>query len=38
GLTETVEYIKTHQDVVEKRYEYSENGEHSTKASDDFSF
>ena len=38
GLTETVEYIKSHQEVVEKRYEYSENGEHSTKANDDFSF
>jgi hypothetical protein len=38
GLNETVDYIKTHQDVVEKRYEYSENGEHSTKASDDFTF
>ncbi|MCZ4222194.1 DUF3276 family protein [Pedobacter rhodius] len=38
GLTETVEYIKTHQDVVEKRYEYVENAEHNTKANDDFSF
>ena len=41
GLTETVEYIKSHQDVVEKRYEYSENAEytHSPKAdNDDFSF
>lgn len=41
GLTETVEYIKSHQEVVEKRYEYSENAEynHSPKAdSDDFSF
>ncbi|GGE67443.1 PUR family DNA/RNA-binding protein [Agrobacterium tumefaciens] len=38
GLNETVDYIKSHQDVVEKRYEYSENGEHSPKTSDDFSF
>lgn len=41
GLTETVEYIKSHQDVVEKRYEYSENAEytHTPKTdSDDFSF
>ena len=41
GLTETVEYIKSHQDVVEKRYEYSENPEynHTPKTeSDDFSF
>ncbi|MDQ1139639.1 DUF3276 family protein [Pedobacter agri] len=38
GLNETVDYIKTHQDVVEKRYEYSESGEHNTKATDDFSF
>lgn len=40
GLTETVEYIKNHQDVVEKRYEYSDNAEHngSKTPSDDFSF
>ena len=41
GLTETVEYIKSHQDVVEKRYEYAENAEytHTPKTdSDDFSF
>ena len=41
GLTETVAYIKSHQEVVEKRYEYTENAEynHSTKTeSDDFSF
>ena len=41
GLTETVEYIKSHQEVVEKRYEYSENAEynHTPKTeSDDFSF
>lgn len=41
GLTETIEYIKSHQEVVEKRYEYAENSEynHSPKTeSDDFSF
>jgi hypothetical protein len=38
GLTETVDYIKSRQDVVEKRYEYSENQEYATKSDDDFSF
>ncbi|MCX2482949.1 DUF3276 family protein [Pedobacter sp. MR2016-24] len=39
GLTETVDYIKNHQDVTEKRYEYSENHEGSGKnQNDDFSF
>ncbi len=39
GLTETVEYIKSHQDVVEKRYEYSENGEFNSRSeADDFTF
>lgn len=39
GLNETVDYIKNHQDVVEKRYEYSENSEHNAaKTNDDFSF
>ena len=39
GLTETVEYIKSRQDVVEKRYEYSENTEYTPKADKDgFSF
>jgi hypothetical protein len=37
GLKDTVEYIKEHQEVVEKRYEYSENPE-VTKADEDFSF
>ena len=37
GLKDTVEYIKEHQEVVEKRYEYSENPEIS-KAGEDFSF
>lgn len=40
GLSETIEYIKSHQEVVEKRYEYSENAEYNvTKSdSDDFSY
>jgi hypothetical protein len=38
GLNETVDYIKNHQDVVEKRYEYAENQEVGSKAPDDFAF
>ncbi|WP_316793989.1 DUF3276 family protein [Pedobacter frigoris] len=40
GLNETVDYIKNHQEVVEKRYEYSENhdGVPSRIQNDDFSF
>ena len=38
GLKETVDYIKAHQDVVEKRYEFSESGIETAKAEDDFSF
>jgi hypothetical protein len=39
GLKETIDYIKANQDVVEKRYEFSENHDHtSTKVADDFSF
>ncbi|PYF68909.1 DUF3276 family protein [Pedobacter nutrimenti] len=39
GLNETVDYIKSHQEVIEKRYEYSENQEgSSSKGADDFSF
>ncbi|MDB5012843.1 MAG: hypothetical protein JWQ25_1045 [Daejeonella sp.] len=38
GLKETVDYIKAHQDVVEKRYEYSENHAEVAKTADDFSF
>lgn len=34
GLKETVDYIKSHQEVTEKRYEYSE----TAKADEDFSF
>jgi hypothetical protein len=37
GLKDTIEYIKSNQEVVEKRYEYSENPE-AAKVSDDFSF
>ncbi len=36
GLSETIDYIKSNQEVVEKRYEYSENGEYSK--SNDFIF
>jgi hypothetical protein len=39
GLKETVDYIRSNQDVVEKRYEYSENQEVAKAAADeDFSF
>ena len=40
GLNETVDYIKNNQEVVEKRYEYSENHEvvSSRAQNDDFSF
>lgn len=37
GLTETVEYIKSHQEVVEKRYEYNPDAV-VQKVEDDFSF
>ncbi|WP_395625354.1 DUF3276 family protein [Daejeonella sp.] len=38
GLKETIDYIKANQEVVEKRYEYSENHNEQSKADDDFSF
>jgi hypothetical protein len=38
GLKETIDYIKANQEVVEKRYEYSENHNEQLKADDDFSF
>ncbi len=39
GLKETIDYIKANQEVVEKRYEYSEfNHSEPAKANDDFSF
>ncbi len=37
GLKDTVEYIKANQEVIEKRYEFSENYE-AAKPADDFSF
>ncbi len=37
GLTETVEYIKSNQEVVEKRYEFNPDAA-TTKSDDDFSF
>jgi len=38
GLKESIDYIKAHQEVVEKRYEFSENHTEPAKESDDFSF
>jgi hypothetical protein len=38
GLKDTVEYIKANQEVVEKRYEYTEAPEVAKAADDDFSF
>ncbi len=38
GFQETVDYIKKHQDVVEKRYEYNDNHEYSKPDNDDYSF
>jgi len=37
GLKDTIDYIKANQEVVEKRYEYSELPE-AVKVDDDFSF
>ena len=37
GLKDTVDYIKEHQEVVEKRYEFTEAPE-VAKADEDFSF
>lgn len=37
GLKETIDYIKANQEVVEKRYEFSE-APAEVKAEDDFSF
>jgi len=39
GLKETVDYVKANQEVVERRYEYTESPAESTKVDDDdFSF
>ena len=38
GLKDTIEYIKANQEVVEKRYEFSENPVETAKADNDFSF
>jgi len=38
GLKDTVDYIKANQEVVEKRYEYSEAPEVAKTADEDFSF
>jgi hypothetical protein len=39
GLNETVDYIKNHQDVVEKRYEFADNQDGSVaKTPDEFNY
>ncbi|MGV3704280.1 MAG: DUF3276 family protein [Arcticibacter sp.] len=38
GLKDTVDYIKAHQDVIEKKYEFSEQPAEVVKAEDDFTF
>ncbi|MGI4750447.1 MAG: DUF3276 family protein [Janthinobacterium lividum] len=39
GLKETSDYIKSNQEVIEKRYEFAEIGEqNNSKVTDDFSF
>jgi hypothetical protein len=38
GLKETIDYIKANQEVVEKRYEYTEYNTETAKTTDDFSF
>jgi hypothetical protein len=38
GLKDTIDYIKANQEVVEKRYEYSETSEFTKTADEDFSF
>ena len=38
GLKDTIDYIKANQDVVEKRYEFSEFSETAKESADDFSF
>ncbi|MDB5017607.1 MAG: hypothetical protein JWQ84_2439 [Mucilaginibacter sp.] len=38
GLKDTVDYIKANQEVIEKRYEYTEAPEIAKTADEDFSF
>ena len=38
GLKDTIDYIKSNQEVIEKRYEYSETPEIAKTADEDFSF
>jgi Protein of unknown function (DUF3276) len=38
GLKETIDYIKANQEVVEKRYEFTEYQTEPAKTNDDFSF
>lgn len=37
GFKESVDFIKANQEVIEKRYEYSDYNAESVKATDDFS-
>src|ERR1700761_7700802 len=38
GLKDTIDYIRNHQEVVEKRYEYAESTKVAKTADEDFSF
>ncbi|MBC7745543.1 MAG: DUF3276 family protein [Flavobacterium sp.] len=38
GFKETIDYIKANQEVIEKRYEYSDYNTETTKTTDDISF
>ncbi|RCH54034.1 DNA-binding protein [Mucilaginibacter hurinus] len=38
GLKDSIDYIKANQEVVEKRYEFSEGAPETAKADEDFSF
>lgn len=38
GLKETIDYIKANQEVVEKRYDYSEQPVETNRTDEDFSF
>lgn len=38
GLNSTVDYVKNNQEVVEKRYEFTESNDTLSKLDDDFSF
>lgn len=38
GLNETVDYIKSHQQVTERRYDYAESPDGPAKGHDDFGY